>query len=164
MRELLPHAERIGALLKERKETVAVGESSAGGLVSASLLAVPGASAYFIGGGVFYTRTALNTLRDMSPETYNGMRGASEPWALMIAREQRVRTNAVWGLSECGAAGPSGNRYGDRSGHAWVAVIGPSVQRTQVVATASSDRVANMYAFARAALELFAEVLAARNG
>ena len=163
MRELLPLAERIGALLKARKETVAVGESSAGGLISAALLAVPGASAYFIGGGVFYTRTALNTLRDISADTYKGMRGASEPWALMLAREQRARTNAVWGLSECGAAGPSGNRYGDRSGHAWVAVIGPNEQRTQVVATASSDRVENMYAFSRAALELFAEVLAAQG-
>ena len=159
MRELLPLAEKIGELLKGRKETVAVGEASAGGLISAALLAVPGASAYFIGGGVFYTRTALLTLRDMSAETYKGMNGASEPWALMLAREQRTRTNAVWGLSECGAAGPTGNRYGDRSGHAWVAVIGPNVQRTQVVATASSNRVENMYAFSRAALELFAETL-----
>ena len=160
MHELLPIAERIGALLKARKETVAVAESSAGGLISAALLAMPGASAYFIGGGVFYTRQALLTLRDMSPDTYKGMRGASEPWAQMLAREIRARSGAVWGLSECGAAGPSGNRYGDLAGHAWVAVIG-ATERTRVVATASSDRVANMYAFSRAALELFAETLSA---
>ena len=161
MQELVPLAERIGAMLKARKETVAVAESSAGGLISAALLAVPGASAYFIGGGVFYTRQALLTMRDMSPETYKGMRGASEPWALMLAREQRARSGASWALSECGATGPTGNRYGDAAGHAWVAVIGP-VERTRVVATACSDRVFNMYAFTRAALELFAETLAAQ--
>lgn len=160
MQELLPVAERIGALLKARKETVAVAESSAGGLISAALLAVPGASVYFIGGGVFYTRQALLTLRDMSPDTYKGMRGASEPWALMLAREQRARAAAVWGLSECGAAGPTGNRYGDPAGHAWVAIVGP-IERTRVVSTASGDRVANMYAFSRAALELFAHALGA---
>ena len=162
MQELVPLAERIAEILKARKETVAVAESAAGGLISAALLAVPGASAYFVGGGVFYTRQALLTLRDMTPDTYKGVRGASESWALMLAREQRARSGATWGVSECGAAGPSGNRYGDAAGHAWVAVVGPA-ERTRVVATASSDRVANMYAFTRAALELFAETLANKN-
>jgi nicotinamide-nucleotide amidase len=158
MRQLLPVAERIGALLKERGETVAVAESSAGGLISAALLAVPGASVYFVGGGVFYSRPALLTLRDVTARTYEGMRSASEPWALMLARLQRERSASVWGLSECGAAGPTGNRYGDPAGHAWVAVTGPA-ERTQVVATANSDRLANMYAFAAAALALFAKTL-----
>ena len=161
MRELLPVAERIGALLKERKQTVAVAESSAGGLISAALLAVPGASAYFVGGGVFYTRQALLTVRDVTADTYKGMRGASEPWALMLARLQRERSATLWGLSECGAAGPTGNRYGDPAGHSWVAVTGPTEQ-SQVVSTASSDRVANMYAFAAAALALFAKILGER--
>jgi nicotinamide-nucleotide amidase len=161
MRELLPVAEQIGALLKARKETVAVGESSAGGLISAALLAVSGASAYYVGGGVFYTRHMLLALRDMTPDRYSGMRGASEPWALMLARAQRERCATVWGLSECGAAGPTGNRYGDAAGHAWVAVTGP-VEHTQVVATGSGDRVANMYAFAGAALALFLQTLQAR--
>jgi PncC family amidohydrolase len=161
MRELLPVAGKNRALLKARKETGAVGESSAGGLISAALLAVPGASVYFVGGGVFYTRQMLLALRDMTPEVYKGMRGASEPWALMIARGQRERCATIWGLSECGAAGPTGNRYGDPSGHAWVAVTGP-VERTQIVSTGSADRVANMYAFAAAALDLFAKTLEAR--
>jgi len=158
MRELLPVAEEIGALLKERQQTVAVAESSAGGLISAALLAVPGASVYFVGGGVFYSRQALLTVRDVTVDTYKGMRGASEPWALMLARLQRERSASTWSLSECGAAGPTGNRYGDPAGHAWVAVTGLA-ERTQVVSTASSDRVANMYAFAGAALALFARIL-----
>ncbi|HYI06553.1 MAG TPA: CinA family protein, partial [Reyranella sp.] len=52
MDSLLPLAKKVGEKLKARKETVGVSESSAGGLISAVLLAVPGASAYFMGGAV----------------------------------------------------------------------------------------------------------------
>lgn len=158
MRELLPVAERIAAILKARKETIAVAESSAGGLISAALLAVPGASAYFIGGGVVYTRQAILALRDTRESMFEGLRGATEPWALLMARTLRSRCSADWGLGESGAAGPTGNRYGDPPGHAWVAVTG-RVERAVSVNTGSNDRVANMYAFATAALKLLAETL-----
>ncbi|MBI4204632.1 MAG: CinA family protein [Betaproteobacteria bacterium] len=158
MRELLPLAERIAATLKARKQTIAVAESSAGGLISAALLAVPGASAYFIGGGVVYTRQAILALRDTRESMFEGLRGATEPWALLMARTLRSRCSADWGVGESGAAGPTGNRYGDPPGHAWVAVTGV-VERAVSVNTGSNDRVANMYAFAKAALQLLAETL-----
>jgi len=161
MRELMPLAEQIGAILKARKQTVAVAESSAGGLISAALLAVPGASAYFIGGGVFYTRQSILTMRDTRETLFEGLRGATEPWALMLARNLRSRCAADWGLGESGAAGPTGNRYGDPPGHACIAVTGP-VERTLVIETGSDDRIANMYAFAAAALKLLAESLERR--
>jgi len=158
MRELMPLAEKVGAMLKARKETVTVSESASGGLISAALLAVPGASAYFVGGGVFYTRQTLLALRDADAAQINGMRGATEAWALLLARSLRERTTADWGLGESGAAGPAGNRYGDPAGHACFAVTGP-VERTRVIRTGSSDRVANMCAFAAGALTLLAETL-----
>ena len=158
MRELLPLAERIGAVLKTRKQTVAVAESSAGGLISAALLAVPGASAYFIGGGVFYTRQSILTLRDTRDTLFTGLQGATEAWALLLARSLRERCSAVWAVGETGATGPTGNRYGDPAGHACFAVTGP-LERTLVLETGSSDRVANMHAFAGAALKLLAESL-----
>ena len=161
MRELLPLAEKIGAALKARKQTVAVAESAAGGLISAALLAVPGASAYYIGGGVFYTRQSILTLRDTRDTLFTGLRGATEAWALLLARSLRERCSAVWGVGESGAAGPTGNRYGDPAGHACFAVTGP-VERTLVIKTGSSDRVANMNAFATAGLELLAESLESR--
>ena len=163
MRELLPLAARIAALLKARKQTVAVAESAAGGLISAALLAVPGASTYFTGGGVLYTRRAILALRDTRESMFEGIRGASEPWALLLARTLRERCTTDWGVGESGAAGPTGNRYGDPPGHACVAVTGP-VERTRVVATGSDDRVANMYAFASAALQLLAETLEENQG
>ena len=158
MRELIPAAERIGALLKERKQTVAVAESSAGGLINAALLAVPGASAYCLGGHVIYTRQAWEALRDFNRDLLQGIRPATEQHALIRAQLIRDRFGADWGLGETGATGPTGNRYGDPAGHACFAVAGDT-ERIITVETGSADRVANMYAFAAAALKLFAEVL-----
>ena len=157
-RDLMPLAERTAALLKRRKETVAVAESSSAGLISAALLAVPGASAYFIGGGVHYTRQSVLALNSTTDAMFAGMHGATEPWALLIARTQRDRCSATWGVGESGAAGPTGNRYGDPPGHTCLAVTGPT-ERSQTLKTGSSDRYANMLAFAGAGLQLLVEVL-----
>ena len=159
MNDLLPIAARVGAKLKARKETIAVSESSAGGLISAALLAVPGASAYFLGGAVVYTGQSRSGLLGITPEAMQGMRSSTEPYAALGAKTVRERMGATWGLAETGAAGPSGNRYGDASGHACFAISGP-VERTLTLETGSADRVANMRAFAKRALELLDEVIA----
>jgi nicotinamide-nucleotide amidase len=159
MQELLPLAEQVGQRLKARRETVAVAESSSGGLLSAALLAVPGASAYFLGGAVVYTAKARILLMDLPREAVAGMRSASEPYALLLARSARDRFSATWGLSETGAAGPTGNPYGDAAGHSCIALSGP-IEHALTVETAQSDRTANMRAFARAALELLSKSIA----
>ena len=156
MRELLPRAERVAALLKARKETVAVAESSAGGLITAALLAVPGASAYCLGGTVIYTPQAWKAQRDYDKEKMP--RSSTEANALFRARFVRERFGASWGLGETGAAGPTGNRYGDPAGHACLAVSG-ATEKAITLRTGSDDRLANMHAFAAAALELLAESL-----
>ena len=161
MQDLLPHAERLGALLTARRETVGVAESSSGGLVSAALLSVPGASAYFGGGAVIYTQGARTVLLGVTPEGMAGIRSASEPYALLLARTVRERLGTTWGVAETGAAGPDGNRYGDAPGHTCIAVSGP-VERAATVETGSGDRVANMRAFALALLELLTEALEAQ--
>jgi len=115
----------VGALLRERKQTIAVAESSAGGLINAALVAVPGASAYYLGGGVIYTPRGRAVLAGIGKEELAGMRSASEPYAQLLARRMRDRLGTTWGLSETGASGPAGNRYGDAPGHACIAVSGP---------------------------------------
>jgi len=160
MQTLLPLAENIARKLKARGETVAIAESSAGGLVAAALLAVPGASAYFLGGAVVYTRQARSALVGITDAEMKGLRSSSEPYAALLARTTRHRHGATWGLSETGAAGPSGNRYGDAAGHTCIAVAGP-IERVLTLETGHGDRVANMRAFAAKALETFAEVLEA---
>ena len=161
MSELTTLAASLGTLLKERKETIAVAESSAGGLISAALLAVPGASAYFLGGGVIYTRAARRALLRVEDESVTSIRSSTEAYALLKAQTIRELLGATWGLAETGAAGPTGNRYGDRAGHACFAVAGP-VERAMTLETRHGDREKNMWAFAKAALDLLETSLRAR--
>ncbi len=149
----------IAEQLKARGDTVAVAETSAGGLVSASLLAVPGASAYFLGGGVLYTHDARKALVRISDAEMEGIRSSSEPYAELLAATMRERLDTTWGVAETGAAGPTGNRYGDDAGHTCIAVSGP-VSAVKTLETGSNDRAANMQAFTDAALELFAQCIA----
>jgi len=153
MNELGTMAASLGAALKARKETIGVAESSAGGLISAALLAVPGASAYFLGGGVIYTQPARRALLRVPDTSVVGIRSSTEAYALLKARTIRELLGATWGLAETGASGPTGNRYGDAAGHACLAVAGP-VERALTLETGHGDREKNMWAFAKAALEL----------
>ncbi len=159
METLLPAARAIGERLKARGETVAVAESSAGGLISAALLALPGASVYFLGGAVVYTRASREGLLGITDADMAGMRSSSEPYALLLARTVRARMGADWGFAETGAAGPTGNRYGDAAGHACLAVSGV-VERVITIETGARDREANMRAFTAALLRLADEALA----
>ena len=158
MKALLPLAEKIAAGLIARKETIAIAESSTGGLISAALLAVPGASAFFLGGAVVYTKSSRLALLGVGDAEMQGLRPSTEAYSLMIAKRIRERHNATWGFGETGAAGPTGNRYGDPAGHTCIAVTGP-VERTITLRTGSADRVANMDAFAKRGLELLAEAM-----
>jgi len=161
MNELLPLADKIAARLIERRETIAVTESSTGGLIAAALLAVPGASACFLGGAVAYTKAARLALLGIGDADMQGLRPSTEAYSLLIARRVRERHNATWGLGETGATGPTGNRYGDAAGHTCIAIAGP-VERAITLETGSADRQANMLAFARRALELLDEVLSGK--
>jgi PncC family amidohydrolase len=158
MKDLLPRAERISRLLKERGDTIVVAESSTGGLVSAARLAMPGASAYFLGGAIVYTQTARMVLIDLADISALGLRAATEPYARLLAQTARERFASTWALAESGATGPIGNRYGDAPGHCCLAVSGP-VERALTLETGDSDRVANMRVFSAAALDLLAQAL-----
>ena len=158
MKALLPLAEVIAKRLIARRETIAIAESSAGGLVAASLLAVPGASTYFLGGAVVYAEVARGALLGIADADMQGLRSATEAYALLLARRMRERHGAVWGLGETGAAGPTRNRHGDPTGHTCIGVAGP-VERAIVLRTGDAERLANMDAFAKRSLELLVEVL-----
>jgi nicotinamide-nucleotide amidase len=158
MQDLVPIAEKIAAKLIERRQTVAVAESSTGGLISASLLAVPGASAYFLGGAVVYTRDARKILMDIPDEAMKGIRSASEPYAKLLASQIRARFATDWGLSETGATGPTGNRYGDAAGHSCIGIAGLD-PGAMTLETGSADRLANMHVFAKTALEFLLQNL-----
>jgi nicotinamide-nucleotide amidase len=153
MHELDKLAARAGDLLKSREQTIAVAESSSGGLISAALLAVPGASAYYLGGGVIYTLVARRELLGIPNEVLKGLKPITEEYGITCARAVREKLGATWGITELGAAGPTGTRYGHDAGISCVAVSGP-IERAVVLQTGSNDRVANMWAFTAAAFDL----------
>ena len=158
MKELGARAERVSAMLKAKGHTIGVSESSGGGLISACLLSVPGASAYFIGGAVSYTRTSHKAFLGVPDDALTGIRSSTEEYAVLNARSVREALSTTWGLAETGASGPTGNRYGDAAGHTCVAVSGP-VERSVTLETGDSDREANMWAFVDAAFGLLEECL-----
>jgi PncC family amidohydrolase len=159
MDTLLPLAEKVAALLRAKKQRIAIAESSTGGLISSALLALPGASDYFLGGAVVYTVKSRLVFLGLGEADLAGMRPSTEPYALLAARRVRDRFGADWGLGETGATGPTGNRYGDAPGHSCIAVVG-AAERAITIETGQSDRVANMRGFAAAALKLLADALA----
>ncbi len=159
LEELLPQAERIAAKLKARNETIAVAESSTAGLISAALLAIPGASAYFLGGAVVYTRQSHSELLRVTEAELTGITPSTEAYALLFARKIRERLQTAWTLGETGTAGPTGSRYGHAPGHSCIAVIGPRGERAITVETGNSDRFENMRAFSLAALDLLEKSL-----
>jgi len=163
MQDLIPLAEKIADVLKTRRETIAVAESSSGGLISSALLAIPGASAYYLGGAVVYTLQSRRALLDLPDSAFAGLRGLTEELALVLARGARQRFTTTWAISEIGAAGPTGSRYGDPPGTSCIAVAGPT-ERALILRTGNSDRVANMRAFAAKALELLADCLGRSGG
>ena len=158
MREIDEVAEAVARRLLERKETIAVAESAAGGLIAAALLGVAGASGYFKGGVVVYTGAGKQRLAGMTPAALESHRSATEPHTALLAQAIRERLGASWAIAETGAAGPTGNRYGDPAGHAALAVSGP-LERSQVIETGQNDRRQNMEAFALAALRFLGDTL-----
>jgi nicotinamide-nucleotide amidase len=158
MQDLLPLADKIAAILKERRENIAVAESTTGGLVSAALLSVPGASTYFVGGAVVYTLKARRAMLDIPDNAFAGIKSVTEAGAMILARAARTRFGVTWSIAEIGASGPTGNRYGDAAGQSCIAVAGP-VERSVTIETGKPDRVANMRTFSAAALNLLIDCL-----
>jgi nicotinamide-nucleotide amidase len=159
LQDLLPQAERIAAKLKARNETISISESSTAGMISAALLAVPGASAYFMGGAVVYTRQSRSALLAVTDQELTGITPSTEPYALLFARKMRGKLATTWSVGETGTAGPTGSRYGHAAGHSCIAVIGPNGERSMTVETGKTDRVDNMRTFSMAALDLLEKSL-----
>ncbi len=159
MQDLIPRAHKIAAVLVARHETITIAESSTGGLISAALLGIPGASAYFLGGSVVYTLKARRELLGLADDAFKGIRTVTEQAALILGRAARERLSANWSIAEIGVAGPTGSRYGDPPGHSCIAVVGNSIERSLTVETSSADRLSNMNAFAATALDLLADAM-----
>ncbi|MEM6494398.1 MAG: CinA family protein [Pseudomonadota bacterium] len=160
LQDLHPQALRIATALRARGERIAVADGATGGLIMASLLTVPGALDFFKGGGVVYSLKARNVLFDLPREAYDGMTSATEDYALLQARAIRDQMGADWGIAESGSVGGSSHPTGAPSGRSAVAIAAPSdMFVTCTIETHSEDRIENMFAFTRNALEALEDAL-----
>ncbi len=148
----------IGHRLVAAGQTVSVAESSTGGLISANLLSVAGASQFFMGGSVVYTLASRRAYLDLDRERLKDLKPLTEAMVLEFAASARVKLNATWGIAELGAAGPAGTPYGHGPGVSVIGIVGPKSDSC-TVETDSSDRIENMRAFTKAGLKLLAKVL-----
>jgi PncC family amidohydrolase len=151
-------AREIAVQLNQRGETVSVAESTTGGLISAALLSVPGASSYYKGGSVVYTRQSRKAFLDIDITRLEGLKPLTPEMALAFAEAARDKLAATWGISELGASGPSDSPYGHPAGSSVFAVAGP-VAKSQLIQTGSNQRGENMTAFTEQVLRLFLEAL-----
>ena len=151
-------ANDIAERLTARGETVAVAESTTGGLVSAALLSVAGASRYYAGGGVLYTLNSRTALAGVPAGTYANYRGTTPEMLAALAEAMRERLGAAWCIAESGVAGPGPSRFGAPAGRTTLSVAGP-VSRTDVIETGIDDRRANMSEFATRTLRYLRDAL-----
>lgn len=158
MTTLASHCEELADLLKAKKQTVAVAESSTAGLISSCLLAVPGASAYYLGGCVIYTMDARRNILGLADDVLKAQKPVTEDYVTLCAETVRKQVNATWGVGELGIAGPTGSRYGHDAGISVVGVSGP-VRMARKIETGHNDRERNMWEFADGALALLLEAV-----
>lgn len=151
-------AQEIAALLTERGETVSVAEATTGGLISAALLWVAGASKYYVGGGVVYTLKSRTGLAGVPAEQYANYRGTTTEIIASLAESMRKRLGTTWCISESGIAGPAGGRAGALAGRTTIGVAGP-VARTTTVETGLPDRGENMVEFTTHSLRFLRDAI-----
>ena len=151
-------AQEIASLLIARGQTVAVAEATTGGLVSAALLWVAGASGYYKGGAVVYTLDSRVALAGAAPELFANYRGTTAEMISAIAESMRQRLNATWCIAESGLAGPTTGRSGLPVGRTTIGVAGP-VSRTAVFQTGHADREKNMVEFTTLSLRFLRDAI-----
>jgi PncC family amidohydrolase len=152
------HMKEVSDVLKARGETIAVAESTTGGLISAQLLSMPGASAYFLGGTIIYTKVSRKVFLDASAEKLQGVKPLTKEMAIFFARQVREKLAATWGIAELGLAGPTGSAYGYEAGNSVIAVSGP-IEAAVRINTGHNGRVRNMEEFTARAGQLLRDVL-----
>lgn len=158
----------IADILKRRKETVSVSEAACGGLLSAYLVSVPGASEWFHGGTLVYSLKSRLKLSGWSEEDILNYTGPSEKVVLRLARNLRMDLGSTYVLSETGIAGPvlqlqdkeGKSIYSNEDiGTVFLGIAYPGGEVSTFKKTTSSDRSFNMQEFAKAGLEFFLEEL-----
>ncbi|RDL42455.1 putative competence protein CinA [Venustampulla echinocandica] len=158
-------AAEVAALLKEKRQSVCVGETAAGGIISASLLSTPGASGFYKGGLTSDANQLSNLFGNTAgwtQENITNYRGPTPDIVAGLATNVRAKLGATYCISESGTAGPTGGNTPNRTpGYLALAVATDDgkVYKKETNTGLGGDREANMIAFAEEALSLLRDVI-----
>jgi nicotinamide-nucleotide amidase len=147
--------EQVLAVMTERGKTLAVAETTVGGMISARIIGLPGASRIYVGGIIPYRGTAKSQVLGVPPEA-TAAGGVSAPMALALARRARELFGTDYGISETGAAGPGGTR----AGLVFIGAAGPEGQEEVEEHHFEGDRRAVQDQITEASLALLLRILA----
>lgn len=163
--------QEIAEILRSRNQTLAISEAACGGLISAYIVSVPGASNFYIGGKLVYSLKQRLKLSGWSEEEISNYMGPSQQVALKLARTAKYELGSTYVLSETGFAGPSNNLHiqnndengesdkelmDDKSqsvGTVYLGLSGPNGEASTWKNTGNVDRAKNMSEFAKLGLE-----------
>ncbi|WP_276255760.1 CinA family protein [Halomontanus rarus] len=112
----------VADAFRDAGDTLAVAESCTGGLVGATITAVPGASDYFDSGLTTYAYDAKRRHLGVSREALDEHGAVSEPVAREMARGIRDVADVDWGVSVTGVAGPTGGKEDTPVGTVYIGV------------------------------------------
>ena len=115
----------IAAALLRRNETLATAESCTGGLVGAALTALPGSSAWYLGGFVSYSNDLKIRLLGVPPGLLDACGAVSPETVRAMAEGARAATRADHAVAVSGIAGPDGGSPAKPVGLVFFAVAGP---------------------------------------
>ena len=127
----MTNADRIVSRLTERGETVAFAESTAGGLITAAVITVPGASAVIPGSLIAYGNRPKIDLLGVPRELLKEHGAVSAECARAMAERVRALMGTTWGVAETGIAGPGGGSPGKPAGGVYLAIAGPDGTRSE---------------------------------
>jgi len=151
-------------LLRSRNETVSIAETASGGLISATILSIPGTSKLFRGGLTLYTLESRVAFAGWTPAHIENYRGPTPEVVAGLAENVRGTLKSTWTVSESGTAGPTGGNTKNRTpGYVALAVASEAGTLTREVETGHEVRERNMVDFAIAALQLLKDAIAGKG-
>ena len=148
----------IGALLKERKETIGTAESCTGGYVSHLITSIPGSSEYYLGSVIPYAYELKTSLLDISTDMLNTYGAVSEEVVTAMAEGVRKKLGVTWSIATSGIAGPGGATPQKPVGTIWIACAGPHGTKARLLKL-SRDRMSNIEYSAIASLVLLRKMM-----
>ncbi|MEE2907132.1 MAG: CinA family nicotinamide mononucleotide deamidase-related protein [Planctomycetota bacterium] len=117
----------VGALLRDRGETLATAESCTGGWIGSSIVDIPGSSGWYAGGWIVYSNQMKQNQLGIASNLLEDHGAVSDLVVQSLAESAARIADSQWGLSVSGIAGPEGGTASKPVGTVWIGCHGPGI-------------------------------------